>query len=349
MIFGNQPVKMQARSIIAHMLLRIGNSFPDTGSCFRPILKRAITINALEMLTVSQQHRRINTIGAGARHQANNKYFCHYPRHAPLLFYPTAAYSDPMSSRNRDPNYGSTEDVPQAAQHIDKLAPLAALSLMLDSQAGAIPAIEAALPAIETAAIAAYDRLVSDPAGRLIYVGAGTSARIGVQDGAELPPTFNWPRDRLGFLIAGGPSALLGAIENAEDDASAGATGFTAMNGGAHDVVIGIAASGKTPFTIGAITAARKAGAVTIGIANNPDTPLLAAAHYPILLATGGEIIAGSTRLTAGTAQKICMNLISNMIMVKMGFVANGMMVAMVPTNEKLRQRRAQIDAALGQ
>ncbi len=106
---------------------------------------------------------------------------------------------------------------------------------------------------------------------------------------------------------------------------------------------------GKPPFTIGAITAARKAGAVTIGIANNPDTPLLAAAHYPILLATGGEIIAGSTRLTAGTAQKICMNLISNMIMVKMGFVANGMMVAMVPTNEKLRQRRAQIDAALGQ
>ncbi|NDG37454.1 MAG: N-acetylmuramic acid 6-phosphate etherase [Alphaproteobacteria bacterium] len=239
--------------------------------------------------------------------------------------------------------------MPQAAQHIDKLAPLAALSLMLDSQAGAIPAIEAALPAIETAAIAAYDRLVSDPAGRLIYAGAGTSARIGVQDGAELPPTFNWPRDRLGFLIAGGPSALLGAIENAEDDAIAGATGFTAMNGGAHDVVIGIAASGKTPFTIGAITAARKAGAVTIGIANNPDTPLLAAAHYPILLATGGEIIAGSTRLTAGTAQKICMNLISNMIMVKMGFVANGMMVAMVPTNEKLRQRRAQIDAALGQ
>ena len=114
-------------------------------------------------------------------------------------------------------------------------------------------------------------------------------------------------------------------------------------------MVIGIAASGKTPYTLGAIEAARKSGAITIGIANNPDTTLLSAADHPILLATGGEIIAGSTRLTAGTAQKICMNLISNMIMVKMGFVANGMMVSMVPTNEKLRHRRDQIDAALGQ
>jgi N-acetylmuramic acid 6-phosphate etherase len=114
-------------------------------------------------------------------------------------------------------------------------------------------------------------------------------------------------------------------------------------------VVIGIAASGKTPYTLGAIEAARKSGAITIGIANNPDTPLLSAAEHPVLLATGGEIIAGSTRLTAGTAQKICMNLISNMIMIQMGFVANGMMVAMVPTNEKLRHRRDQIDAALEQ
>ena len=254
-----------------------------------------------------------------------------------------------MNTRNRDPNHASTEDVPQANQHVDKMAPSAALSLMLASQAGAIPALQNALPAIEAAAIAAYDRLSATATGRLIYAGAGTSARIGVQDGAELPPTFNWPKDRLGFLIAGGPSALLGAIENAEDDAAAGAAAVTALSIGAHDVVMGIAASGKTPYTIGAIETAHNAGALTIGIANNPDTPLLAAAHHAILLATGGEIIAGSTRLTAGTAQKICMNLISNMIMVKMGFVANGMMVAMVPTNAKLRRRRDQINAALGQ
>ena len=149
-----------------------------------------------------------------------------------------------MSIRNRDPNHGSTEDVPPAGRHVDKMAPSAALSLMLDSQAAAIPALQTALPAIEAAAIATYDRLSRTSKGRLIYAGAGTSARIGVQDGAELPPTFNWPKDRLGFLIAGGPSALLGAIENAEDDAAAGAAGFTALDGGANDVVIGIAASG---------------------------------------------------------------------------------------------------------
>lgn len=254
-----------------------------------------------------------------------------------------------MRIRNRDQNHGTTEDVPPADRNVDKMAPSAALALMLDSQAGAIPALQAALPAIEAAAIAAHNRLSQTGKGRLIYAGAGTSARIGVQDGAELPPTFNWPKDRLGFLIAGGPSALLGAIENAEDDAAAGAAGFTALDGGAHDIVIGIAASGKTPYTLGAIEAARQSGAITIGIANNPNTPLLTGADHPILLATGGEIIAGSTRLTAGTAQKICLNLISNMIMIQMGFVANGMMVAMVPTNEKLRHRRDQIDAALGQ
>ena len=254
-----------------------------------------------------------------------------------------------MNKKNRDSNHSTTEDVPDTDLHIDKLQTSVALSLMLESQAAAIPALTTALPAIEAAATAAHDRLLANSAGRLIYAGAGTSARIGVQDGAELPPTFNWPKDRLGFLIAGGPSALLGAIENAEDDAAAGAAGFTAIDGGAHDVVIGISASGKTPYTLGAIQAARQSGAMTIGIANNPDTPLLTAADHPILLATGGEIIAGSTRLTAGTAQKICMNLISNMIMIQMGFVANGMMVAMVPTNEKLRHRRDQIDAALGQ
>ena len=112
-----------------------------------------------------------------------------------------------MSIRNRDPNIGTTEDVPPDGLHVDKMAPSAALSVMLDNQASAIPALQAALPAIEAAAIAAHDRLSQTSNGRLIYAGAGTSARIGVQDGTELPPTFNWPKDRLSFLIAGGPSA----------------------------------------------------------------------------------------------------------------------------------------------
>ena len=252
-----------------------------------------------------------------------------------------------MNKKNRHSNHGTTEDVPDTDLHIDKMQTSVALSMMLDSQAAAIPALTAALPAIEAAATAAHVRLSANSVGRLIYAGAGTSARIGVQDGAELPPTFNWPKKRLAFLIAGGPSALLGAIENAEDDREAGVADANKIEIGKHDVVIGLAASGQTPYTHGAILASQAAGALTIGIVNNPDTPLLNAASYPILLATGGEIIAGSTRLKAGTAQKICLNLISNMIMVRMGFVAEGMMVDMVPTNEKLRRRREKIDLKL--
>ena len=241
----------------------------------------------------------------------------------------------------------STEDIVPVDQHIDHMTPARALAAMLDNQAHAITALKAALPAIERGAIAAYQRLCQSETGRLIYVGAGTSARIGVQDGAELLPTFNWPHHRVDFLIAGGASALLRAVENAEDEADTAAEQITSMSVGPDDVVIGLAASGNTVFTTAAITSAKQAGAVTIGITNNPDTALLNTAEYPILLATGAEMIAGSTRLQAGTAQKICLNLISNMIMVKMGFVVDGLMAEMVPTNEKLRRRRAEIDAKL--
>ena len=261
-----------------------------------------------------------------------------------------------MTPRNTDRNAtkndagvtaASTEDILPADLHIDSMTPARALAAMLDNQAHAIIALKAALPAIERGAIAAYQRLCQSKTGRLIYVGAGTSARIGVQDGAELFPTFNWPHHRVDFLIAGGASALLRAVENAEDEADAAAAQITHMSVGPDDVVIGLAASGNTVFTTAAIISAKQAGAVTIGIANNPDTALLNTAEYPILLATGAEMIAGSTRLQAGTAQKICLNLISNMIMVKMGFVVGGLMAEMVPTNAKLRRRRAEIDTKL--
>ena len=228
------------------------------------------------------------------------------------------------------------------------MATTEALSLMLANQAHSITALEAALPAIEAAVNAAYLRLCQSESGRLIYVGAGTSARIGVQDGVELTPTFNWPNKRVGFLIAGGEAALISAIENAEDDANMAQKKISEMSINSHDVVIGLTASGNTTFTTAALTSAKQSGAVTIGIANNRDTAVLTEANYPILLETGAEIIAGSTRLQAGTAQKICLNLISNMIMVKMGFVVKGMMANMVPTNKKLRRRRAKIDAELG-
>ena len=241
----------------------------------------------------------------------------------------------------------ATEDIAASLVPIDKLSPHAALAMMLDNQAGAIDTLTRALDQIEAAGIAAFKQLSGSETGRLFYVGAGTSARIGVQDGAELFPPFNWPRERVGFVIAGGAHALLRAVENAEDDTLTAAKEVETASIGKHDVVIGLAASGITPFTCHVLQQARKAGALTIGIANNANTPLLDEAEHAILLATGGEAIAGSTRLKAGTAQKICLNMISNLIMVQMGFVKDGLMTKMVPTNAKLRARKKLIDAAL--
>ena len=233
------------------------------------------------------------------------------------------------------------------SQHIDKLSTKEAISLMIEKQGLAFSAVKDVISEIEKATNAAYLKLSESDKGRLVYAGAGTSARIGVQDGVELPPTFNWPRERILFLVAGGEGAIVQAVENAEDDVNDGAGMVKRFRLNTKDIIIALSASGLTPFTVGALAAARESGALTIGIANNRDTPLLKIANHPILLNTGGEIVAGSTRLTAGTAQKICLNTISTMIMVKMGYVANGMMVSMVPTNEKLRQRKKEIDRVM--
>ena len=231
---------------------------------------------------------------------------------------------------------------------IDRLDTNEALKLQLDSQAEASSAVRLALPQIKKATEQAYHTLSQSGSGRLIYCGAGTSARIAVQDGAELLPTFNWPAENVQFVIAGGMPALLQAAEGAEDDSADARAQIAALTPDQNDICIGVAASGITAFTIAAIEAAREAGAMTMGIANNPETPLLAAAEFPILLDTGAEALAGSTRLKAGTAQKICLNLISTQIMVMLGYVKDGLMSEMVPRNEKLRRRRAEIDALLG-
>ena len=244
-------------------------------------------------------------------------------------------------------NLKTTESIPDPERWLDQLSSDQAMNVMAEDQANAVAAVQADLAAITKAALAAYERLNASAQGRLIYAGAGTSGRIGVQDGVELTPTFNWPEHRRGFMIAGGPDALLRSVENAEDDTEDAAHQVTVLNLGTDDVLIGIAASGKTPFTIAAIETARARGALTIGVANNPETPLLAAAEYPILLHTGAEALAGSTRMKAGTAQKICLNLISTLIMVRMGRVKKGMMSQMQATNAKLRHRQTLIDAAL--
>lgn len=244
-------------------------------------------------------------------------------------------------------NSETTESIPAAARWLDQLADSAALTVMVEDQAEAAVSVRGALPQIEAASLAMLERLKASPTGRIIYAGAGTSIRIGVQDGVELTPTFDWPENRCAYLIAGGPAALLRSVENAEDNIEDAQGQVAQEKIGAGDVLIGIAASGSTPFTCAAVDAARNAGALTIGIVNNPSSPLVAAADYGITLLTGAESVAGSTRLKAGTAQKICLNLISTLVMVRMGRVRNGMMSAMRASNAKLRARQVRIDEAL--
>jgi N-acetylmuramic acid 6-phosphate etherase len=211
------------------------------------------------------------------------------------------------------------------------------LAAMYEGQLAAVAAVR---PALSDIAAAVEDAArVLGRGGRLVYVGAGTSGRIGVQDGTELTPTFDWPSERLLFLVAGGFGALVQSVEGAEDSELGGARALAEASVGADDVVIGVAASGTTPYTIGALRAASEAGAVTIAIASNPGAPLLRVAKHPILVKTGAEAIAGSTRMKAGTAQKIVLNLFSTALMVKLGRVYRGLMVHMRATNTKLRGR----------
>jgi N-acetylmuramic acid 6-phosphate etherase len=175
--------------------------------------------------------------------------------------------------------------------------------------------------------------------GRLVYAGAGTSGRLAVQDGAELTPTFSWPSDRLVLLIAGGDEALLQAVEGAEDEVERGGERVREHRVGPDDVLIAVAASGTTPFTLACLREAKRLGALAIGVANNRETPLLKEADHGVWLDTGPEAIAGSTRLKAGTAQKITLNLLSSLLMIRLGRVYDGLMVDVQPTNRKLVRR----------
>ncbi len=231
----------------------------------------------------------------------------------------------------------ATERVSPRYEALDAWDDATILSSLWESQLAAVAAVQGALPQIAAAAAAAAARL--QQGGRLVYVGAGTSGRIAVQDGAELPPTFDWPADRLLLMIAGGEAALTRSVENAEDRADQGASAIETAGIGASDVLIGLAASGATPFTLACVRAATTAGAVTIGIANSPGAPLLTAAAFPILVATEAEPIAGSTRLKAGTAQKVVLNLFSTLLMVRLGRVYRGQMVDVQARNAKLRHR----------
>jgi N-acetylmuramic acid 6-phosphate etherase len=207
----------------------------------------------------------------------------------------------------------------------------------VEDQDGALDAVRAAREDIAAAVAAAVPRI--EAGGRLIYVGAGTSGRLGLLDSVELYPTFSWPRERCVALLAGGARAVYEAVEGAEDDPAAGGADLRAAHVGPNDVVILLAASGTTPYVLGALLAAREAGALTIGIANNANSPIEHEADHGVTLDTGPELISGSTRLKAGTAQKIALNTLSSAIMVRLNKVYGNLMVDLRPTNAKLKRR----------
>jgi len=231
----------------------------------------------------------------------------------------------------------ATEQPSRNHPDLDLADTAALITAFTDDQDVALNAVRAAAPQIERAVEAAVARLRQG--GRLVYLGAGTSGRLGVLDGVELLPTFSWPPERLVTLIAGGEGAMFRAAEGAEDDRAAGENDLRAAGLGGQDVLIAVAASGTTPYVLGGVAYARQLGVLSIGISNNPGSPLLAAAELPIALDTGPEVISGSTRLKAGTAQKITLNTLSSAVMVRLGKVHGNLMVDLQVTNLKLRRR----------
>lgn len=221
---------------------------------------------------------------------------------------------------------------------IDRWEPRDVLEAMIGGQFAAVAAVRAAAPALEEAAAAMEPRLRHG--GRIVYAGAGTSGRLAVQDGAELMPTFAWPRERLLLLIAGGDEAMTRAVEGAEDAAEQAAQRIGHHDVNVTDSLVAVAASGTTPFTLVCLREARRRGALTIGIANNAGTPLLQEAEIPIFLDTGAEPIAGSTRMNAGTSQRIALTMLSTLLMIRLGRVYRGMMIEVEATNAKLERRK---------
>lgn len=215
------------------------------------------------------------------------------------------------------------------------------IRLMNHEDALVAAAIGRVLPEVEIAVEQIVVRLKNG--GRLFYIGTGTSGRLGVLDASECPPTFGVSPDQVQAVIAGGYDACYRAVEASEDDAEAGAKDLAARSFAKADVLVGIAASGRTPYTVGAINYARQTGALTVAITCSPDSPITEAAEVSIVPVVGPEVIAGSTRLKAGTAQKMVLNMLSTATMVKLGYVTGNRMTNVLPRNQKLRQRALRI------
>jgi len=236
-----------------------------------------------------------------------------------------------------------TERVNPASRDIDARSTVEMLEIINQEDQKIAGAVEAEIPVIATAVDAIAE--VIRKGWRLFYIGAGTSGRLGVLDAAECPPTFHVSRDLVQGIIAGGEAALARATEATEDDPAQGKRDLMARGFTPRDVLIGIAASGRTPYVLGAVAAARELGALTIGISCTPDSELSRAVKIAITPLVGPEVIAGSTRMKAGTATKLVLNMISTAVMIRLGYVYGNLMVNVEPKNSKLEDRAKRIIA----
>ncbi|MDQ1212655.1 N-acetylmuramic acid 6-phosphate etherase [Pantoea anthophila] len=234
-----------------------------------------------------------------------------------------------------------TEGRNPASQNIDELSTEAMLRVINDEDKKVALAVEAILPQIAAAvdAICAAFRA----GGRLIYCGAGTSGRLGILDASECPPTFGTPREQVIGLIAGGHTAILQAVENAEDNREQGAQDLKDIHFSRHDILVGIAASGRTPYVLGALAYANELGATTVALTCNPDSAMAQVAAIVLTPVVGPEIVTGSSRMKAGTAQKLVLNMLTTGAMIRSGKVYGNLMVDVEATNQKLVQRQVNI------
>ncbi len=231
----------------------------------------------------------------------------------------------------------ATERVNERYSTLDEWSTLRLVQAMNDEDAGVAHAVAEAAEPIAEAVDAIAARMAEG--GRLLYLGAGTPGRLGVLDASEIPPTFGLSPDRVVGVIAGGDTAIRTAVEGAEDDADLGAYDVSSREVGSHDAVVGISASGRTPYVLGALREAADRGALTVGLSCNSDSPLGAAADIAIEVVVGPELVSGSTRLKAGTAQKMVLNMLSTLTMIRRGKTYGNLMVDVQITNAKLRAR----------
>ncbi|MFD6925606.1 N-acetylmuramic acid 6-phosphate etherase [Streptomyces sp. NPDC059944] len=250
------------------------------------------------------------------------------------------------------PNYGdlraeletlTTEAFRPELSEIDRLPTLEIARLMNGEDATVPTAVAAQLPLIAAAIDGIAERMARG--GRLVYAGAGTAGRLGVLDASECPPTFNTDPARVVGVIAGGPTALSTSIEGAEDSRELAAADLDALALTAADTVVGVSASGRTPYAVGAVEHARSLGALTVGLSCNAHSPLAAAADHGIEVVVGPELLTGSTRLKSGTAQKLVLNMLSTITMIRLGKTYGNLMVDVRASNEKLRARSRRIVA----